>query len=90
MTDLDADRRAAPELLREVFGLSRMQATVAALLAEGREVKEIATELEVSGFTVRRHLADIMQKTDTARQAELVRLLSRLPEQPGPPTRRDH
>jgi DNA-binding CsgD family transcriptional regulator/PAS domain-containing protein len=80
--DLDAARRPAPELLRSVFGLSPAQATVAALLAEGREVKEIAAELEVSGFTVRRHVADIMEKTETTRQAELVRLLSRLPEQP--------
>lgn len=90
VTDLDARRRPVPELLREVFGLSRTQATVAGLLAEGREVKEIAAELGVSNFTVRRHLADIMEKTDTTRQAELVRLLSRVPEQPEPPLLRDH
>jgi DNA-binding NarL/FixJ family response regulator len=91
VTDLDAGRRPALDLLREVFGLSRMQATVAALLAEGREVKEIATELRVSNFTVRRHVADIMEKTETTRQAELVRLLSRLPGQLElPPARREH
>jgi len=89
VSDLDASRRPAPELLREVFGLSPMQATVAALLAEGREVKEIAAELGVSTFTVRRHLADVMEKTETTRQAQLVRLLSRLPEQPETAARRD-
>jgi DNA-binding CsgD family transcriptional regulator len=86
-TDLDSGRCAAPELLREIFGLSRTQARVAALLTEGREVKELAQQLGVSSFTVRRHLADIMEKTETTRQAELVRLLSRLPQQPKPQTR---
>jgi DNA-binding CsgD family transcriptional regulator/PAS domain-containing protein len=84
VTDLDSARCPGPELLREIFGLSRTQARVAALLAEGREVKEIAQELGVSSFTVRRHLADIMEKTETTRQAELALLLSRLPQQPTP------
>src|SRR5579883_9449 len=84
VTDLAAGRRPSLRLLRDIFGLSRMQATVAGLLAEGGQVMEIAAELGLSIFTVRRHLADIMEKTETRRQAELVRLLNRLPEQPEP------
>ena len=79
VSDLDAPRAPESALLREIFGLSRAQAGVAALLAAGREVKEIAATLGISLYTVRRHVADIMNKTETNRQAELVGLLNRLP-----------
>ena len=77
--DLDATRHPPPAALMEIFGLSRAQATVATLLADGRDPKEISRTLGLSSHTVRRHLADIMARTETNRQAELVRLVTRLP-----------
>jgi DNA-binding CsgD family transcriptional regulator len=44
----------------------------------GAHLRDIADELSVSYQTVRTHLQHIFDKTDTHRQAELVRLLLRL------------
>lgn len=81
--DLARPRPPAASALRAVFGFSRSQAAVAALLASGRDVKEIAQELGISSHTVRRHLSDIMERTETGRQAALVRLLLQVPAAPG-------
>lgn len=77
----DLARPRVPEAgeLRAIFGFSRGQAAVAARLAAGRDVREIALDLGLSPHTVRRHLSDIMERTETSRQAELVRLLLRVP-----------
>lgn len=79
VVDLDAPRHPPAAALTEIFGLSRAQAAVASLLADGRDPKEISESLGLSPHTVRRHLADIMARTETNRQAELVRLVTRLP-----------
>lgn len=68
---------AAPETLRELFGLTRTEAMVASALADGRALDAIAIELRIGIGTARSHLKKIMAKTDTKRQAELVALLSR-------------
>jgi DNA-binding CsgD family transcriptional regulator len=41
----------------------------------GADLKEISEELSISLTTVRTHLQHVFDKTDTRRQAELVRLL---------------
>lgn len=83
MTIIDLDRRHRPdrEILLSAFGLSRAQANVAALLAAGQSGAEIALALGISQFTVRRHLADIMDRTGTRRQSDLVRLLLSVPDE---------
>lgn len=68
---------AAPETLRELFGLTRTEAMVASALADGRSLETIAIELRIGIGTARSHLKKIMAKTETNRQAELVALLSR-------------
>lgn len=65
---------AAP-LLRRLYGITATEAEVAVRIARGAEPKEIADELGVSITTVRKHLQHIFEKTDTHRQAHLVRLL---------------
>ena len=82
--DLDAECHPPANALMEAFGLSRAQVSVATLLADGRDPKEISESLRLSPHTVRRHLADIMARTETNRQAELVRLVSRLPSMGSP------
>lgn len=66
---------ASDERLRLLFNFSRAEARLAVQLLEGRSLKEGADELGVSINTVRSQLASIFAKTDTRRQAELLRLL---------------
>jgi DNA-binding CsgD family transcriptional regulator len=81
MTDLDRKHRPDREIVQAAFGLSRAQANVAVLFAAGQTGREIAAALGISQFTVRRHLADIMERTNVRRQAELARLLLRIPDE---------
>lgn len=62
--------------LRRVFGLTRTEADVAVRVSRSDDLRAIAADLHVSMATVRTHLQHIFVKTDTHRQAELVRLLS--------------
>lgn len=71
-------REAPPdfdEKLRMIFGLGAQEARVAAKLAYGQTVKEVAESLSVSMPTVRTHLASLFRKTKTAQQSQLVALL---------------
>ena len=68
--------------LRRRFRLSKAEARVAKLLAEGLAPRTIADRLHVSIHTVRSQLQSIFQKTDTCRQAELTSLLLRETEIP--------
>jgi DNA-binding CsgD family transcriptional regulator len=63
------------DVLQSLYGLTPAEAAVAALLAGGKSVKEIAETTSVRENTVRIHLKRIFDKTETKRQAELVRLL---------------
>jgi DNA-binding CsgD family transcriptional regulator len=62
-------------LLRRLYGLTTAEADVAVRVATGAELKQISAELGVSIATVRKHLQHLFEKTDTHRQAELVRFL---------------
>lgn len=68
----------AAEQVIERFGLTPTEARVACLLASGSSPREIARALEISYNTVRCHLQHIFIKTDTSRQGEVVRLMTRL------------
>lgn len=68
-----------PSLLFAVFGLTPAESRIAALLAEGLSLKEIARAQGTQHDTVRKQLRSIYQKTRTNRQPELVRLLLHLP-----------
>lgn len=61
--------------LQSRFELTRAEARVVRRLAEGRSIKRIAEEFQVSLETARTHAKRAMQKTDTHRQAELVSLV---------------
>ena len=61
--------------LRQLYGLTRAEAHLAALLLAGKSLEECADELFVSLSTVRTHLQRIFIKTDTTRQATLLRTL---------------
>ena len=64
-------RRALPACT----ALSRAESRVAALLASGYRLEQVAEALDITYETVRKHLKQIFGKTGTYRQAELVRML---------------
>ena len=61
--------------LREAFELTEAEARLAVMLAHGEDLRRAAEQLNISYGTARTRLAQIFQKTDTRRQAELVRLI---------------
>ncbi len=67
--DIDEDR------LRQLYGLTRAEARVAAELARGYRLDEIAERLGVAYETTRKHLKKVLSKVETDRQADLVRTI---------------
>jgi DNA-binding CsgD family transcriptional regulator/PAS domain-containing protein len=65
----------ALDALREAFALTPAETRVAGCLAEGLDAGECAERLGISVETVRHHTKQLLQKTRTRRQSELVRLL---------------
>jgi DNA-binding CsgD family transcriptional regulator/PAS domain-containing protein len=73
----DPERAMASNLaLQRLFTLTPAEANIAAALAGGRSVSEIAADNQISLNTMRTHLKHILAKTGTARQAQLVALIS--------------
>jgi DNA-binding CsgD family transcriptional regulator len=73
-----------PAILADAFDLTPSEAILAADLQCGLSVVEAAAKRGRSVATVRTHLASVLAKTGTARQSDLVRLLSRLPRRTRP------
>lgn len=67
------------EWLKGAYGLTTAEITIACQLMDARSPREIGDYLGISYHTVRVHLARIMEKTGTNRQAQLIRLLLSLP-----------
>ena len=57
------------------YGLTLAEAAVLVGLANGQSLREIAANRSISKNTVRSHLQRVFDKTDTSRQAELVKLV---------------
>ena len=76
--DPDAGRLDA-EAVGDMLGLTAAESRVAVLLGRGRTVRDVARELDRSENTVRWTLKNVLSKTGSARQADLVRLLLQLP-----------
>ena len=77
--DPDANR-LDPEVVGDILGLSVAESRVAVLPGTGRSVRDIARELHRSENTVRWTLKNVLAKTNSTRQADLVRLLVQLPQ----------
>lgn len=84
---VDPERASDPpvDALMQVYGLTKAEAAVAGQLLLGRSPEEASGALGVTLNTVRSHVKRLMMKTDTRRQADLVRtlLLSSLPVRRG-------
>lgn len=81
MVTVQGLRRAEPKVERLAairFGLTPAEARVAAQLATGLPISEIAERLGVSRETVRTHVKRAFEKTGCRRQTELAALLTAL------------
>ena len=75
ITDPEAQPASLNSRLRMAFNFTEAEAQLAALLYNGEDLREAADKLHITYGTARSRLAVIFQKTDTRRQAQLVRLL---------------
>jgi DNA-binding CsgD family transcriptional regulator len=69
---------AAALLLREMFGLTEAEASVAQALQSGFSPDEYASQRRISPNTVYTHVHRIKQKTGCRRMAQLIRRLNDL------------
>ena len=71
---------AAPptDTLRVLYGLTPAEVRICELMLQGMTPNEISEQIGVAVSTARTHLLRIFQKTGTARQADLVRLVASL------------
>ena len=67
--------RSALEVVRRLYGLSRMEASVAMALGDGLTLDETAEKLGITRNTARTYLRIIFCKTGVTRQTMLVRKL---------------
>lgn len=65
------------EAVRRLYGLTKTEADIAMRVLDGAGLTPITEELSISLSTARTHLQHIFDKTNTHRQAELVRLMLR-------------
>jgi DNA-binding CsgD family transcriptional regulator len=79
VTEPNGASARSSRLLQQIFGLSAAEVRVAQRLMLGETPEEAAASLGIKISTLRWHLASLYRKTDTRRQAELVRLLLTLP-----------
>jgi DNA-binding CsgD family transcriptional regulator len=76
------DGPAPPAIwLRQLYGLTAVEARLASALGGGEALEAAAERLAIARATARNHLKRIFEKTDTHRQAELVALLLAAPTQ---------
>ena len=67
-----------PQVWRDMFGLTPMEARVAMLTMRGLPDAAIATELGIGLGTVRSHEKQLLAKTESKSKAEIAHLLTRL------------
>jgi DNA-binding CsgD family transcriptional regulator len=81
---VDPDRASGidPGVLVKTFQLTRREAALACMLAGGMDLADAASKLGIGIGTARGYLKQILAKTYTHRQAELVALLLRTSTQP--------
>jgi DNA-binding CsgD family transcriptional regulator len=89
ITDPLARAMPDPAIFADAFDLTPSEATLAVDLLCGLSVGEAAAKRGRSVATMRTYLANVLAKTGTARQSDLVRLLSQLPRAMRPPANRE-
>ncbi|MEI6162459.1 MAG: helix-turn-helix transcriptional regulator [Roseococcus sp.] len=82
--DPAARRPASDQLLAAAFGLTPAEASLTASLLSGLSLADHARKRRVTMPTVRTHLARVLAKTGSRRQADLVARLAGMLASPAP------
>ena len=82
IVDAASRARIDPDLVQALFGLSPAESKIAALLAAGRTLRQIAVETDRRYGTVRMQLKSIFSKLGASRQVEVVQTVLSLSELP--------
>lgn len=75
VSDPESEAGSSEEDLRHAFRLTRSEARIARMLADGLALVQVCELLEISPNTARTHLKRIYAKTHTNRQGSLVKLV---------------
>lgn len=78
LIDIDSAHRPSEAVLRSAFALTPAEGRLAAGLAGGRDLRDVAMRLGIRLGTARVHLSNVFAKTGTRSQQELAVLLERL------------
>jgi DNA-binding CsgD family transcriptional regulator len=70
------DTSAASDIIKKIFKLTPAEARVLLAVVELGSVAETSRNLDIAESTVKTHLGRIFTKTDTKRQADLVKLIA--------------
>ena len=79
ITDPERPGHPEPDLLTQLYGLTRKEAAIAARLSQAKSVKQAADEMGIAYETARTHVRRIFVKTGASHQTELLLLLAGLP-----------
>ncbi|MHB8654558.1 MAG: helix-turn-helix transcriptional regulator [Terriglobia bacterium] len=85
ITDPDARIDPRTAVLSALYRLTPAECRLADLLLQGLELAAAAESLRITTGSARFMLKNVFHKTETHRQAELIRLLLRLPKSPAQP-----
>ena len=80
VSDMLSEAHASQGILAKLFSLSTREAEFADHFASGSRVEQIASDMAISSNTARIHLRHLFLKTGCKTQAELARLLAKVPE----------
>lgn len=83
LVDFAASRTPPAGRIAEIFGLTQAEAAVALAVLEGKRPEDIAEERGARIATVRSQIRTIFAKTETRSQADLVRVLGKIPSNLG-------
>jgi DNA-binding CsgD family transcriptional regulator len=75
ISDLTKQLSAPEQLVARIFGLTRSEASLATLLANGASLAEAALAMKLAESSVRTYLKRVFSKVGVSRQAELVRVI---------------
>ena len=84
VVDPGSDAGIDPGVVAESLGLTAAESRVAVLLAEGKTVREVASETGCTVSTIRTHVRHIFDKHGIRRQVDLVRLVLSTANTPRP------
>ena len=77
--DTEQRTKVSGDTLVRLYNLTPSETRVALMLIDGKRLDQIAEELDVAQTTVVFHLKNLFRKTETNRQADLVRVLLSVP-----------